>query len=157
MFKSDIKIADDICIMVYNPITGYTKVDVVKVEQPNRKSIEEGLVVYFNKADERQRDTLCYIDLTIPIYHTQEHINSQNRDAERQAKERGYDRLDRYVVREMKLKKIYIDAHGDVQLDFVWLDYVDCWRIYCSQDYKLSYNKERCGYFASCSKPTFYF
>lgn len=57
----------------------------------------------------------------------------------------------------MTLKKIYIDAHGNVRLDFIWLDYVDCWRIYFSQDYKLSYNKERCGYFASCSKPTFYF
>ena len=66
MLKSDIKIADDLCIMVNNPITGYTKVDVVKVEKPNRKSVEEGLVVYFNKADERKLDTLCYIDLTIP-------------------------------------------------------------------------------------------
>lgn len=153
MCERIISVSEQLRLFVVNPIVGEVEVPIVSVEDVEKRSIDRGLQINFKSKDGCRTKDVC-LDISIPLMLAQEHMNEQNAKAEKMAIEKGYERLDRYEIKSMELKKIFISG-TKAQLYFEWMDYVDCSRLYYGEPCEI---REGSRYlYATHKAPTFYF
>lgn len=154
MEERTISVSEELKLFVVNSFVGEIEVPIDSVDVVEKRNGSEGLQINFKKKDGSRTEEVC-LDITIPMMHAQKHMDEQNARAKDQAVERGYeDRLDRYEIKSMTLKKVFISG-TKVRLYFEWVDCFGCERLYYGEDCEI---REGARYlYASCKRPEFYF
>lgn len=153
MVKMTISISENLQLFVNNSIAGEIEVPIKDVELINKRSIDRGVVITFNKKSGHRTEEVR-LDLSIPLYYAQKHMDEQNARAEQMSIEAGYERLDRYEIKSMELKKVFLQENT-VQLYFEWIDYVATSRIYYGEVCEIKQGAN--DLYATHKQPTFYF
>lgn len=154
MEKRTILVSEDLKLFVVDLVVGEIEVPIDSVDVVEKHNGSKGLQINFKKKDGIRTEEVR-LDVTIPMIHAQKHMDEQNACAKEQAIERGYnDRLDRYEIKSMTLKRVLISGMT-VQLYFEWVDCFNCESMYYGEVCEIR-ERERCLY-ASCNRPKFYF
>ena len=154
----NLRISENVKMYFDHEYFGRIEIPIDRIEYEEKFTGEEFPSVYFTKKgkSKRDKDEQFHLCLSLACINISDHIEDNNRGAEAHAIERGYDNLDRYIVKDMCVEEIIWDNKG-VQLYCTWEDCYGCRRMYCSDEYTVERTSKKNRLYAHFRRANFYF
>lgn len=156
-----IRVSDKLRMFIEHPHLGRIGIPIDRVEVETEGHYRPKTLVYFKKNNEdchcrAKNEDMC-LDISLAMTLIEEHVKGNNEGAENRAKERGFDNLDRYVVKDMCVEEILWVGDSSARLYCTWADCYGGRRLYYGQEcYVEAYGSKNKLYMRG-DTPTFYF
>lgn len=151
-----IRISDKLKMFIVHPYTGRHPVPIDRIEWEDFRDGNKYPVLHFTKIGDGYSEKMS-LGMAFAIRRIEEHVQEQNVGAEAQAAERGSERPDRYVVRDMCVEEVLWYEDG-VVLHCSWNDCYGFQRGYSGMHNKVSASHgDKNKLWIHGERPRFYF
>ena len=153
----NVRVSENVKLFVEHPYFGQIEIPIDRIEYEEKHYGEFPIIHFTKKRDSEDVGVPMTLYLSLVCIHIGDHVEENNLGAVSRAKERGFNNLDRYIVKDMCIEEILVNDEG-VRAYCTWEDFSGGRRMYYSMVHKIKEsNLEEGRLYATADRPTFYF